>query len=60
MVKHVAFGIAALMPSLFSFQKSSPMPMRNSHMLPLQATCYYAQDGNNDKLPTESAFLLQE
>ena len=37
------FGIAALIPLVFSFQKASHTPlqlqMRNSHMLPIQAAC---------------------
>jgi len=63
MVKHIAFkfGIAALIPLVFYFQKSSHTPllqMCNSHMLPLQATANL-QDENNDKLSVESTFLLQ-
>ena len=61
MVKHIAFGIAAFIPLVFSFQKSSHTPllhMHNSHTLPLQATWYYVRAGNNNKLPPESTFLL--
>ena len=51
------FGIAALIPLVFSFQKASHMPLHatNAQFTYAANTC----DGNNDILLMESTFLLR-
>ena len=59
MVKHIAFVIAALIPLVFSFQKASHTPLQATNVQFTYAANTSCMPWKNDKLRTESPFLLR-